>query len=81
MRGGALWKISKSTFDLILLDILMPVSGYELLRHLKEKTPASKIAFVTILPKGDVNMSDIDGFIQKPFSNENFISEVNKLMG
>jgi len=46
----------------------MPISGYELLIHLKEKTPASKIAFVTILPKQEVDMSDVDGFIQKPFS-------------
>ncbi|MBI1935892.1 hypothetical protein HYS31_05615 [Candidatus Woesearchaeota archaeon] len=80
--GGARRKIDKNVFDLILIDILMPESGYDLLRLLKEKLgQITKYVYVSIIPKHDANMKDIDGFIQKPFSNEDFIAEVERVLG
>ena len=66
----ALDAIKKSRFDLILLDIMMPtLSGYDVLRLLKEKvTNKTKIAYLTIVPKNDVDLSMVNGFIQKPYS-------------
>ena len=59
----------------------MPTSGYEIIKKLREKAGhRSKIAYVSILPKSDVNMSDADGFIQKPFKNEDFLAGVKSLL-
>ncbi len=78
---GAIQKINKNVFDLILIDILMPESGYDLLRLLREKLGHKiRIEYVTIVPKQDVKMKDIDGIIQKPFSNERLLEEVKKLV-
>ncbi len=59
----------------------MPTSGYEIIKKLREKVGhKSKIAYVSILPKSDVNMKGADGFIQKPFSNQDFINGVKVLL-
>ena len=69
-------------FDLITLDIMMPtLSGYDLLRLLREKVShKSKVVYVTIIPKQEVDMSNIDGFVQKPFDTETFISEIKRVL-
>jgi CheY-like chemotaxis protein len=69
--------------DLILIDVKMPtLSGYDLLRLLRGRLDGkSKMAYVTIVPKEEVNMDDVDGFIQKPFSQEVFIAEVKRVLG
>jgi hypothetical protein len=38
------------------------------------------MVYVSIVPKEDVDMTDADGFIQKPFSPKVFIETVNKVM-
>ena len=70
-------------FDLILIDIKMPtLSGYDLLRLLREKyNHKIKMIYVTIVPKQGVEMTDIDGFVQKPFSPEILLKEVKKVLG
>jgi len=67
-------------FGLILLDIKMPtLSGYDLLRLLREKVNHNvPVVYVSIVPKQEVNMTDVDGFIQKPFSPESFLTVVTK---
>ena len=74
--------LKKNGFDLILLDIKMPtLSGYDLLRLMREKVNHHiPMVYVSIVPKQDVDMTDIDGFIQKPFSPEVFISYVKKAL-
>jgi two-component system response regulator VicR len=69
--------------DLILIDILMPTfSGYDLLRLLREKMNHNvKMVYVSIVPKKDVDLEGIDGFIQKPFSAKTFISTVKRVLG
>jgi len=70
-------------FSLILIDIKMPtLSGYDLLRLLREKLNHKvKMIYISIVPEQEVDMEDIDGFIQKPFSPETFLEEVNKVLG
>jgi CheY-like chemotaxis protein len=70
-------------FDIFLVDVKMPtLSGYDLVRLLREKHEGkAKIIFVSIVPKQEVSSKDVDGFIQKPFSTKDFISEIKKIVG
>ncbi|VVB65885.1 Chemotaxis protein CheY [Candidatus Gugararchaeum adminiculabundum] len=79
----ALDVVKATTFDLILLDIKMPtLSGYDLFRLLKEKLNGrTKIVFISIVPKGEVDGSGISGFIQKPFSQKSLADGVKKALG
>lgn len=67
--------------DLILLDIKMPtLSGYDLLRLLREKLNHKvPMIYTTIIPKKEVDMTDIDGFVQKPFSPAILLKEIKKI--
>jgi CheY-like chemotaxis protein len=69
-------------FSLILIDIQMPtLSGYDLLRLMREKVNHHcPMVYVSIVPRQDVDLSDIDGFIQKPFSPQTFMKVVNKVL-
>lgn len=76
----ALDSLKKLKLDLVLIDIKMPnLSGYDLLRLLREKLNHKvKMIYISIVPKGEVDMDDIDGFIQKPFMPKNLAIEVKK---
>lgn len=78
----ALGIVTEDGFDLILINIRMPgLSGYDLLRLLREKFAHKiKMAYVTIVPREDVDLDGIDGFIQKPFSPEEFMAEVQRVL-
>jgi len=77
----ALGMARKIKFDLIILDIMMPVSGYDVLKAMKtEAIGAPKIMFVSIVPVAEVNLEHVDGFIQKPFDIMEFMREVDKVM-
>ena len=74
--------LKNNKFDLILIDILMPtLSGYDLLRLLRERLNGNaRMVFVSIVPKKEVDMTDIDGFIQKPFNIRDFVREVKSAL-
>lgn len=74
--------LKKGKPDLVLIDIKMPnLSGYDLLRLLREKLNHKvKMIYVSIVPKGEVDMDDIDGFIQKPFMPKNLVNEIKKVL-
>ena len=76
----ALDSLEDHDLDVILIDIQMPtLSGYDLLRLLKERLNGkTKMIYVSIVPEKEVDMSDIDGFVQKPFTPEILIKEVEK---
>ncbi len=78
----ALTILTKNKFDLILIDILMPgLSGYDLLRLIREKLNHNAIlVYVSIVPKQEIDMTDVDGFIQKPFSPESLLSGIKKAL-
>ena len=69
-------------FDLILIDVKMPtLSRYDLLRLMRERLNHKvKMIYVSIVPEQDVDLSDIDGFIQKPFSPESLLVGVKKVL-
>ena len=67
----------------MLIDIKIPtLSGYDILRLSREKVNHSvKMIYVTIVPEKEVDTSDVDGFIQKPFSPEDFVAKVKEVLG
>jgi CheY-like chemotaxis protein len=68
--------------QLILIDVQMPtLSGYDLLRLLRERLNHKvKMIYVSIIPENEVDMDDIDGFVQKPFDPEGLMSKVNEVL-
>ena len=78
----ALDALIDTKFDLIIIDIKMPIlSGYDLTKLLREKlSTKSKLMYVTIVPQQDVDMTGVDGFIQKPFSPKTLLAEVKKVL-
>lgn len=75
--------VENDDFDLVLLDIKMPtLSGYDLLKLLRSKLNHHiKLVYITIIPKQEVDMTDADGVIQKPFSPESLLEVVKEQLG
>jgi DNA-binding response OmpR family regulator len=80
--ADALDLIKNEKPDLVLIDIKMPtLSGYDLLRLLRERLNHKvKMIYVSIIPQSDVDLRDIDGFIQKPFMPANLLKEVKRVL-
>ena len=73
----ALRKFSMEVFDLVLMDILMPVKdGFEIAREMKQIKPDQKIVLVTGIgadiaaAQADVEKIGIESVLAKPFSYE-----------
>jgi CheY-like chemotaxis protein len=74
-------------YDLVLTDIRMPkMNGFELYRHIKQKNPAMKIAFITAFEItkeefGKVLPSiDVKHFIKKPVTMSNLIPKLRSIV-
>ena len=80
--AAALDALQSSDFNLVILDILMPtVSGYDLQNLLRNKYNHNfPIIFLSILPSKEVDMTNIDGYIQKPYKKTSFLSEVKRII-
>jgi CheY-like chemotaxis protein len=78
----ALEILKEDGFSLVLIDIKMPtLSGYDLLRLLRERLNHKvKMIYVSIVPEQEVDMDDIDGFVQKPFSPESLLNKVKEVL-
>ena len=85
-------KLKKFKVDLILLDIMMPdISGWDVYERIKKEDIKVKIAFLTILessperiaefmgvsPEG---IADVVDYITKPFSPEDLIRRIEKIL-
>ncbi len=75
-------KAKEKKHDLILIDIYMPgMSGEELFKALRKTiNHLTPLAYITIKPRAEIDLSDVDGFIQKPFENRELIKEVEKIL-
>lgn len=79
----ALEKIEKGTYDLIILDIMMPkINGIEVCRQARK---FSKIPIIIVSAKDETSDKVIgldfgaDDYITKPFVNEEFIARVKAM--
>ena len=87
----AMEKLEGGTFDLLLLDILMPgATGWEVLSHAVDRTPVGEPLPHVLMVTGfqsefvlDVDMLSREGaagLLLKPFSGDVFISEVQRVL-
>src|SRR5687767_9544590 len=83
----ALERLNKENFDLILLDIMMPMlSGWEVLRELRNhaKTKEMPVALLTARasPRDDNRQHPTDycDYITKPFEPEDLIFRIKQIL-
>ena len=78
-------KLEKESFDLILLDIMMPkMNGWEVFEELQKKKPKVKVAFLTVIRysnavKEKLEKEGLADFITKPFDNEDLVTRVRQI--
>ena len=79
----ALSLIEQESFDLVLLDVMMPrMSGYEVCQRIREKYLASELPVIMITAKNQI--SDLvhglevgaNDYLAKPFSRSEFLARV-----
>jgi len=86
---GALEKMKKESFDLVLLDFFMHgMSGREVADRMRKnkKTAKTKIAFLTgaeFSKQGEKELEKLGSkdYIKKPFVNEDLIKRIKKILG
>jgi len=77
----ALEKIENNKFDLCIMAVRQSdIISYKILRFLKGKNDGTKIIVVSIDPKRYIELHNTNGFIQKPFTPESFINEINRVL-
>jgi DNA-binding response OmpR family regulator len=78
-------RTTEKSFDLFLLDIMLPdMSGWDIFEELKRKTKA-KFAFLSAIPVSEERMKElkktgISDYITKPFEKQDLIRRVNYLL-
>ena len=84
----ALKVVGAKSFDLIILDLLLPrVDGFEVCRRIKRNpdTKKAKIIAVTSFDVKDieekVTAAGMDDMIIKPFKPEDIVAKIKKLIG
>ncbi len=71
-------KAKETKHDLILIDIYMPgMNGEDLFKALRKTiNHLTPLVYVTIKPKAEVDLGDVEGFIQKPFRKKELVKAV-----
>lgn len=79
--------IEKKKPDLILLDIMLPdLDGYEIFQMIRQNPQWDDIKVICLTAKNrDVDIAKglnlgVDAYITKPFSNEDLLAEVRRLL-
>lgn len=78
--------VEGSTYDIIISDVMMPfVSGFELLKILKERGTEAPVLLLTSLNSESAVLKAFDlgadDFMTKPFSPNELSVRIKKLMG
>lgn len=83
----ALEKLAGETFDLILLDIMLPdIDGFEICRRIKEHPRHAQIPVVMLTAKKSTEdqergaTSGADAYLTKPFKSAMIIEVIEKLI-
>lgn len=81
---AALEKIDLNSFDLLLLDIMMPdMSGWDLFTRITKIKPTYKVIFLTVLEISKDRLKQlkehgIKDYIIKPFERDDLVARVKK---
>jgi DNA-binding response OmpR family regulator len=85
--NDALEKLSKESFDLVLLDIMLPdIDGYEVCRRIKEHPRHTNIPVVMLTAKKSVEDKErgatcgADDYLTKPFKSAMIIEVIERLL-
>lgn len=83
----ALGKLSDETFDLIILDIMLPdINGYDICRQIKGNSLHANIPVVMLTAKKSAEDRELgstcgaDLYLTKPFKSAVIIEVINKLL-
>lgn len=84
-EGYNVFRTHKDELVLTIIDLTMPkVSGYELVKKINEQKPEIKIILSSGYNKWETTKTydflQLDGYLQKPYSFEDFRSEISKSM-
>jgi signal transduction histidine kinase len=73
---------SGARFDLVLLDMIMPVmGGAEVLRELRRVAPGLPVLIASGYSPGEAEVAGADGFLQKPYRRAELLKRVAALLG
>jgi len=77
-------RLKKEKPDLILLDILMPMNGIDVLRVVMKSDPKARVMMFTVMGQEKTikeckRMGALD-YITKPFDNEDLVRKVKKAL-
>jgi DNA-binding NtrC family response regulator len=78
-------ELTKSTYDLILLDIKMPrMNGFEVLKYVKEHHPKSKVVMLTGFAdlKNAIESKKLgaDDFVSKPYDLVDLLTTIERVL-
>lgn len=81
----AVTELTKSTYDLILLDIKMPrMNGFEVLKYVKEHHPRSKVVMLTGFAdlKNAIESKKLgaDDFVSKPYDLVDLLTTIERVL-
>jgi CheY-like chemotaxis protein len=77
--------VQKQTFDLVLLDIVMPsISGFDVLKFIKEKTPSTAVVMITAFSElklaVDAKKLGASDFVAKPFMTRDLLDTIDQAL-
>ena len=82
----ALKQVDINSYDLIILDIMMPdMSGWDLFTRITKIRSAYKIIFLTVLEVSEARLKElkeygIKDYITKPFDRDELVARINKAL-
>jgi two-component system response regulator VicR len=81
----AIEKIDNEKYDIVISDVMMPfISGFELLKILKERGSQAPVLLLTSLNSENAVLKDFDlgadDYMTKPFSPEELSSRIKKML-
>jgi len=81
----ALAEVEKGKYDLVLLDIKMPhMNGFEVLKHIKEKHPKTKVIMLTGFAdlKNAIESKKLgaEDFVSKPYDLVDLLTTIERVL-
>jgi DNA-binding response OmpR family regulator len=84
----ALEKLSSESFDLVLLDIMLPdIDGFEVCRRIREQARTAKLPVVMLTARKSIEDQErgsaigADAYLTKPFKSAMIIEVIEGLLG